>query len=229
MFYTSNRTNKHMPIEPKSRRPEHIVLVGASIGRAWRLESWAQRVSARTYTAEAVAAWQFDKSDALDEVFMRPKRPFHLTRSYLRSLLAKPPQPADVLILKECSSYFPGPLDRYGSLIDAWVKQARYRGIVPLVATVVPVTRTRSSQDPGKQDSLLEFNRWLRTYASQQGIHLLDLEAALSDGTPQAFLRNEYTSGDGSHLNSAAYHILDGVLQAALNELDAPVSHLDAH
>lgn len=202
------------------RRPlpatHHVLLIGASIGQAWKLPQWGERVSARDFSVESVAAWQFDKSEALDEALIRPRRKFHATRTYLKSIFRPPPRPADIVIIKECSSYFPGDLDGYLAKVRRWIGQIRARGIVPMVATVVPITRERSARDRGKQESLRAFNRRLRSLAAEEQFALLDLETALSDGSESGYLRNQYTSGDGSHLNAAAYAVLDPFLLAAL-------------
>lgn len=197
---------------------KHVVLVGASIGRLWRLEEWPARTGETSFTLESVAAWQFDKSAALDEVLMRPKRKFHPTRTYLRSLFQPPPKRPGAVILKECSSYFPGGVDGYMTSISEWVHRLREARIRPILATVAPVTQARSKRDAGKQTALLAFNRRLRAYAEQEGIPLLDLEAVLRDEGGGSFLRDEFTSGDGSHLNATAYAHLDRELRTLLCE-----------
>lgn len=199
----------------------HIVLVGASIGQSWQLAGWPDRVHQPDFTAESVAAWQFDKSAALDEVLMRPKRKFRLTRSYVRSLLRPPPKRPQIVILKECSSYFPGDLDAYMASIHSWVQRLREARIRPIVATVAPVTKARAERDPGKQSALIEFNHRVRAYASREGIPVLDLESVLRAESGGSFLRDEFTSGDGSHLNATAYRHLDRALCTMLSEWKA--------
>lgn len=198
----------------------HVVLVGASIGQDWRLGDWPQRVGAVGYSAESIAIWQYDKSEAIDELLLRPKRKFRPTRSYLRSLLQAPPQPPQIVVLKECSSYFPGDLEADKRAVRRWVGQLRERSIEVVLATVVPVTRERAVRDPGKQEALARFNAWVRDFAAQEGLALVDLEAALREGAPGSFLREEFTSGDGSHLNRAAYAVLDRTLLASLCQLE---------
>ncbi|MBL8219325.1 MAG: hypothetical protein JNL62_08845 [Bryobacterales bacterium] len=197
----------------------HIVLIGASIGRSWQLAAWPDRMHQPAFTIESVAAWQFDKSDALEEVLMRPKRKFRPTRTYLRSLLEPPPQLPAIVILKECSSYFPGNLDGYLASMRTWVQRLRQARIQTVLATVAPVTRARSGRDPGKQSALIEFNRRIREYASQEGLPLLDLESVLRAEGSGSFLRDEFTSGDGSHLNATAYRHLDGELRTVLSAM----------
>ena len=121
-----------------------------------------------------------------------------------------------MVILKECSSYFPGDLDAYKDSIRRWVRQLRASKIPVILATVVPVTRARAAQAPGKQESLLEYNRWVRDYAGKQGIPVLDLEAAMREEGEGSYLRESFDMGDGTHLNRAAYAVLDTTLRATL-------------
>ena len=201
-----------------SRERRHVVLIGASIGQAWNLSGWPDRAGVPYFTAESVAAWQFDKSDALEETLMRPSRKFHFNRTYFASLLRARPRRPDIVILKECSSYFPGEVDTYLQKLKVWTSQIRAKNIVPVLATVVPVTRSRSDRDAGKQVSLLEYNRQVRAYARQEGLALLDLETAVA-AQPGSFLRDDFTSGDGSHLNAQAYAALDRSLRKKLCEM----------
>jgi GDSL-like Lipase/Acylhydrolase family len=201
-----------------SRNTMHIVLIGASIGQAWELAEWPSRVRVSDVTAESVPAWQFDKTQVVDEVLMRPARKFHPTRTYLKSLFQPPPRKPDVVILKECSSYFPGDLVAYQNKIQNWVTKLQAKHINVVLATVVPVTQSRDQQSPGKQQSLVQYNEWVRQYAEQHGLGLLDLEAALRTDASTRYLRDEFAASDGSHLNAAAYRVLDNTLRAALSE-----------
>lgn len=199
----------------------HIVLVGASIGQAWRLGDWPARVHAGCFTAESVAAWQFDKTEAIEELLIRPAVKFRLSRSYVRSWFLPRPRKPDLLILKECSSYFPGDLRTYRESIRRWVAQLEARGVRVMLATVVPVTRARARQSLGKQEALVAFNQWLREVARQQRMPLLDLEAAVRAEGEGSYLRDDLTSGDGTHLNRSAYEILDRTLRMSLDNVAA--------
>lgn len=206
----------------------HLVLVGASIGQAWHLSAWPSRAGLSGISAESVPAWQFDKSAAVSEVLMRPATPFHLTRTWLRSLY-HPPRKADVVVLKECSSYFPGDLAAYRQQVRSWVRQLSEHRVKVVMATVVPVTRDRAREAPGKLESLLEFNRWVREYAASNAVPLLDLEAALRSGD-DGFLADEFATEDGSHLNPAAYAVLDTILLKFVRGHDlAPAASTAAH
>jgi len=194
----------------------HVVLIGASIGQGWHLAEWPDRAKASGFTAESIPAWQFDKTAVVDEVLMRPSRKFRPTRTYLKSLLQPPPRKPNIVILKECSSYFPGDLAVYERSVQAWVSRLQAKQIKVILATVVPVTRVRSEQSPGKQESLLKYNEWVRQYAQRHDIMLLDLESALRTDDSGNYLRDEFATSDGSHLNAAAYAKLDDVLRKTL-------------
>jgi hypothetical protein len=196
----------------ESAKPVHVVLIGASIGQGWHLADWPARAKVLGFTAESIPVWQFDKTEAVEEVLMRPTRKFRLTRSYVKSLTQPPPRQAAIVILKECSSYFPGDLASYKRSVKKWVNQLQAKKIEVMLATVVPVTNVRAHQSPGKQESLVEYNEWVRQYAQQHGIRLLDLESALRTDEFDRYLRDEFATSDGSHLNAAAYAVLDDLL-----------------
>jgi hypothetical protein len=187
----------------------HLVLVGASIGQGWHLAGWPRRVGAAGFSAEALAAWSFDKTEVLEDMLLRPRVRFRPNRHWLVSIL-RPPRRPDVVILKECSSYFPGNLVGYSESIRKWTDRLQGGGIRVVLATVVPVTRRRAEASPGKLGDILAYNRWLRQFARDRGIAVLDLEAALRD--PDSYLPEDYAQEDGSHLNALAYASLDRCL-----------------
>lgn len=202
----------------------HIVLIGASIGKAWNLPQLPKRVGNDRYTFEALQVWDYDKSEAVDETLMRPARKFHFTRTYLKGFFEPSPRVPDVVILKECSSYFSGAedLQHKKEMFRQWVAQVRQKNIAVMVTTVAPITRERAAHDgAAKHQAIREFNDWMRAYAAEQRLVLLDLEKALRTDDKERYLRDDLTSGDGSHVNSAAYKILDGAMLAALRELES--------
>lgn len=202
----------------------HVALVGASIGNDWQLAGWPARTRASGFSTESLAVWQFDKTEAVDELLLRPKRKFRPTRTYLRSLFAPPPRKPDVVILKECSSYFPGNAESQRARFTAWEERLSAAGVRVVLATIVPVTETRARADVGKQEAVTEFNAWVRDYAARKNLPVLDLDAAMRIDAAGSYLKDEYTSGDGSHLNEAAYRVLDGTLLETLCSLKADSS-----
>ena len=200
----------------KSPAGKHVVLLGASVGKDWRLTELPKRVSAPGYSFESVTVYQFDKTEGLEEILMRPRRKFRLTRTYLKGFFQNPPLRPDIVIVKECAAYFPGDLQAYQELMKAWVRRIRDAGLVPAVATVAPVTRTRDAGNSGQMAAIRRFNDWLREYARLEWLPLVDIEYVIKDSGADGFLREELTSGDGLHLNQEAYRRLDGELLRAL-------------
>jgi lysophospholipase L1-like esterase len=197
------------------------VVIGASISQAGRIEQLPGRPPTPGFSFEAVQAWQFDKSALLAETLMRPARKPRLTRSYLLGFIRPPPRTADVIVLKECSAYFPGDASRHQQLVRRWVDEVRKRQIDVMLATVVPVTAERATRDAGKQAAVIAFNDWLREYASAEGIPLLDLEQATRISELDRHLRKEFDVGDGAHVNRAAYVVLDGMMAEKVKALTA--------
>jgi hypothetical protein len=110
------------------------------------------------------------------------------------------------------------------------VEQSREKDVVPIPTTIVPVTRTHDekfkthswikrtvkrilgiSMDT-RMERIIEYNDWVRDYFKSKGLVVLDLEAPLRISPSNRFLRDDLTKGDGLHLNSKAYKILDGIV-----------------
>lgn len=189
-----------------------ILLLGASVGKAWNLTEWPGRVKNKKYSFESMAIYDFDKSQALEEILMRPKRKFRLTRTYLKGIFEAPLQKPDFIIIKECAGYFPGNFERYKELVKGWVLQCRAAGIKAIVTTVVPVTLEHAKTKPGRLEGIIAYNDWVKVYTKEIGIGCLDLETPLRVSEENRGLREDLTIGDGLHLNTMAYNILDKAL-----------------
>lgn len=161
-----------------------VILVGASVGKAWRLHLVYPNI--RTF-----ALYDFDK-----------------TPSIRKAIAARP----DAIIIKECAAYFPSPeVDR--ALVEGWIRQIRSAGIRPVLATVVPVTRAHAQAHPGRADGLWAFNDWLRELAAAESIPLLDLEARLRISDADRHLVTGLDDGDGLHLARTTYrHHMDQLI-----------------
>lgn len=213
--------------EPQSAARMHVVLIGASIGKSWDLPALPQRRNNQHFTFEALQVWDYDKSEAVEETLLRPARKFKFTRTYLRGFFEPSPRVPDLIVLKECSSYFGSDvqLQRKKELFGRWVEEIMQKKIRVMVATIAPVTRARAERDgAAKHQAIREFNDWVRAYAQEQRLPLLDLEKALRTDEKERYLRDEFTSGDGSHLNRAAYEVLDRVMIEALNRINETVN-----
>jgi hypothetical protein len=196
-----------------------ILLLGASVGNGWNLPDWPKRMNDSRFIVEMKAEYLFDKRNALEEILMRPKRKFRLTKTYLKGFFSPAPVKPDVIILKECAAYFPGDMGKYKEIIQQMVKRCDDSKVKPVLATMVPVTAEHSLNKPGRLEAILSYNDWIRTYAQNTGIVLIDLELPLRVSEKNRSLRPELTDGDGLHLNRTAYDILDKTFLEALNNV----------
>lgn len=201
-------------------KQKHIVLLGASVGNDWKIESLPDRLKQNKgiqgYRFEYVGEYAFDKTEALMKILQRTKN--------------KP----DAIFIKECAAYFPGDLREYQRLMKGWVQQCRKAGVIPIPTTVVPVVSSKNKpvKDRLKDfiktllgrpttatqlEEIFQYNDWIREYAAQEGLVVLDLEAPLRTSQGDRSLRVDLHSGDGLHLNSKAYQILDEVVVPTLD------------
>jgi len=161
---------------PESVADKRVILIGASVGKDWRLHLVFPRI-------ETLHTYEFDK-----------------TRLVGQAIEQRP----DAIVVKECAAYFPSPQVKR-ELVERWVGQIRDAGIRPVLATVVPVTRGHAAQRPGRAEGLWAFNDWLREYCATGGVPLLDLEAALRCSASDRHLDQRLHSGDGLHLSRRTY------------------------
>ena len=194
--------------EPMSK-PLRVVYIEASTGRAWNLPQFPQRASVRGVEFEFVAVYDFDKTAVVGKV--------------LGSSVSKP----DVVVLQECSAYFPGPLEEYKALYRGWVEQIRQAGVRPVMVTTVPPAEPRGLVEwakafvkhrvlgrPSEHVQIVAFNDWVRVQGRELGVPVLDLEAAVRGDAENRWMNGEYDKGDGTHLNAAGYEVLDRTLKA---------------
>ncbi len=106
---------------------------------------------------------------------------------------------------------------------EEMVGLARANGIEPILATEVTLRGKNNFEDRvataigrllGKQSyqdrvngHVLELNGWLRQYAENNRLLLLDLQPVLSDKNDRR--RKEYAQEDGSHITAAGYDALN--------------------
>ena len=183
----------------------YYVLVGASVGKSWNLSELPERLHlGKGMVFGTRTVYRFDKSNMVDDLV-------HLSF------------PVVGVIMKECSAYFPRNLEASKKQLIAWFDKLKQHGIRPILATTVPVTAGRAAKEPGKQESLLLFNDFIRRYVKENHIGLLDLEKALRVGASDRHLRDDYAQEDGTHLVEKAYReVLDGIILPSLLNGDKP-------
>jgi lysophospholipase L1-like esterase len=137
----------------------------------------------------------------------------------------------EIIILKECAAFFPGNEEKLKPLVKQWVKMCRENNIVPVLTTVVPVVKSYSLRMfflsllhlkvkwPNETfDTLISYNDWIRVYAKEENIEVLDLEAALRTGPDDRYLKSSFAKKDGLHINTLAYKELDKAIFPVLDK-----------
>ena len=198
-----------------------IILLGASIGRAWNISGLPERIGNHDYIFEYVDGGGFDKSMKLKEILTRREN--------------KP----DAIFLKECAAYFPGDFDKYKSLMKQWINDCNNADVIPIPTTVVPVTKLHSLKKFGidilklrnpfklgnpfknkRQKAILEYNDWIRIYCADNGLTLLDLEQAVHKSEKNRYLKSGLAKIDGLHLNKKGYKTLDKIVMPTLENVN---------
>jgi len=129
----------------------------------------------------------------------------------------------EVVILKLCSAYFSDrymqrfmgtlSIDGHRRVIREMVELCRKKGVHPVLATVLPVTRNLSAPLwRNNNGNILAFNGWLRRYAAEEEIPLLDLAAVVS--LPGGSLDPAYAQPDGLHISDEGYKRLNKFLRS---------------
>lgn len=179
-------------IVPRKEGSKYLVLVGASIGNNWKIQQIDSRVAMPgNFVLGSRTIYDFDKGLEIDN-------------------LARMSVPVYGVIIKECSAYFPRDIERSKEQIGEWTSRLSEKKIIPILATVVPITRERDSRSPGKFNSIIEYNDYIREYSKDNRILILDLEKELRISDQDRHLKDVYAQPDGSHLVERAYHeVLD--------------------
>jgi len=128
----------------------------------------------------------------------------------------------------------PGPIDAVHRRVKADYEQmvslATAKGIKVILATEITLTeavgwknkfaawvgglRGKEGYSARVNKEVRALNGWLRSYARQKGLQVLDFEQVLDDG--EGFRKEEYTSEDGSHVNAEGYAALTAYMVAQL-------------
>ncbi len=98
----------------------------------------------------------------------------------------------------------------------AMTELARANGIRVVLATLLPVSDAIQPQTTRRPpEKIVELNQWIKDYATENGIVLLDYYSALIDD--QKMFRKELTF-DGLHPNDAGYAVMAPLAEKAIAE-----------
>jgi len=197
-----------------AEKKKDIVYIEASTANRWKLKDFGARVNDDRFNIETQTIYDFDKSPRVDKTLKDRK------------------QKPDVVVVQECSVYFPGNLPDYQTKYRNWIRQISKAGVTPVIATTVPPASSQGFVEDAKawvkvrllgeesqHEQIAKFNDWLRTVAKEEGVALFDLEILTRKSATDRVMRDEFNVGDGIHLNKAAYDILDKELHKFLQAL----------
>jgi len=174
---------------PNNGQTKYIVLVGASIGKAWKIHEIARRHNMpENVVIGSRAVYDFDKTTALKDLVELPVENENKT-----------------VIIKECAAYFPQVQKEFEEKIRRWIKLLRGKNIKTILATVVPITEQHRKQKPDRFESIMKYNDFIKAVSKENGITVMDLEKALHRSGVDRTLKMEYAQEDGLHLTRYAY------------------------
>lgn len=199
--------------DPQTGASDVIVIFGASYAKDWHIESIAGAKVTNSgiggnETKDMLARYERDVlSLSPDKVIF-----WGFINDFMRSNAQQAGQVSS--LVKE----------RYQTMVDT----ALQRGIEPVLATEVtlPAATTwwgeiiawvfrligRKGYADRINTNVMEVNAWLKDFARQRSLPLLDLQAALAPGG--FYRKRAFSQPDGSHLSEAAYRELTSYTRA---------------
>ncbi len=174
-----------------------VVFLGASITRRWDLEKYFPEIH------------PINRSIGGQLVFdMLPR--------FKRDVLDLKPR---AVVIKFCSINIRPrmPLSVLKDGMAMMVQLSLANDVIPIVSTIIPAGKPEAHiGDFSVVDTLAEFNFWVRDYARENGIALIDYAAAIQD--EHGFLPRE-CSVDPVHLNEKGYDIIAGAARPVIYEV----------
>jgi hypothetical protein len=165
-----------------------VVFVGASITEAWDFGHYFPG-----YNFQKVIFYEWDKTQCWDQV------------------VAYDP---DIVLVKECGAYFYAdgttPLEDYENCMQTMVSLIQGIGAIPVLATTLPIDVGYGGCTQEQLDDIIEFNNWVRSYCSANGIAVMEYYDTIADDDGQ--LPYDCHDGDGLHPNEHGYDILSPIV-----------------
>jgi hypothetical protein len=176
--------------EPSCDIKKYVVLIGASVGKSWNLPGLSKRMNDKSVSYGYRCEYEFDKSSVINRVINSQLKP-------------------DAAIIKECAAYFPREIEESIRAVENWAQSLRNVGILPILATVVPVTKSHDTErKPSRMESINRYNEAIRGVCARRGFYLLDLQKVLSNSKDQGYLDDKFAASDGLHLREDTYRYL---------------------
>lgn len=190
---------KKLTVDLNGREQDYIVLIGASIGYHWNLPGFPERIDNGDLAFGHRVKYEFDKTDLLNPILNYKIKP-------------------KVVIIKECSAYFPRDIADSEKFRRQWVELIRRNDIIPVFATTTPVGKAPKNSE--QQASIDKWNKTIRKMAHKERYHVLDLASSLRTSIFDTYLKPGYFIEDGLHMTPLAYkEAFDPTLKELLDDI----------
>ncbi len=185
----------------------HIVLIGASYAKGWSLDE----IAGMTVINKGISGEQsFEMLSRFQKDVLPLKPTAVIIWGFINDIHRSKREDIDAAIARAKKSF------------EEMVTLSKENGIIPILATEVTIRHKdswsetlarwigqllmkKSYQDYVNQH-VLDTNRWLKDFANQQNLLLLDLQPIISDS--RNVRKKEYATEDGTHISSKGYEKL---------------------
>lgn len=184
-----------------------VVIIGASYVRAWLV----QELGGKQVVNKGVDGQQsFEVLQRFERDVISVNPSTVIIWGFINDIHRAPRENIDAAMIKARESF------------EEMVRLAKQHGIEPILATEVTIRgkddfssmvagwagaiRGKTSYQEYVNGHVLEINRWIRKYAEDNQIPLLDFQPILAD--ENGFRKKEFATEDGTHISPAAYEKL---------------------
>lgn len=135
--------------------------------------------------------------------------------------------PGTVHIIAGTNDVYPGWVLCKGSRdtcsnMRSMVEKAKYYGIKVVIGTIPPwgcddnpiCGLSVADETSARYDRIAQLNAWLKTFAAEEGVTLVDYHAALTDAEGLHYA--EGLTNDGVHPSSAGFAVMQPLVESAL-------------
>ena len=192
---------------------DSIILIGASYAAGLKMDTLAGR---KVLNKGVGGEQSFETLARFDQEVIALKPDAVIMWGFINDIFRADREKVDVAIERIKSSYI------------EMIKRASENGITPIVATEVtmslrpgfkawamsllPRIMGKTSYQDYINGQVMQVNHWLTTYANENGILLLDLQAVLADDG--VMRKATYSQADGSHISDEGYRLLAEYIRA---------------
>jgi lysophospholipase L1-like esterase len=193
-----------------------LVIIGASYAEGWKID---ELIGCSVINKGIGGTQTFEFRERFDRDVIAEQPDFVLIWGFVNDIFRADPDKVDAALK--------GIRDNY----EAMVTSAKSHGIEPILATEATIGEPpgwinwlksmlggimgKTGHQEFINGHVMATNDWLREYASNQGLQLLDMEKVLAnaDGSRQA----RFVQDDGSHMTPVAYQVLSDYAREQLS------------